>query len=86
MTDVEIGRVNDFFGKISVIGVDLTGELRVGDMIHVQGHTTDISQVVESMQVEHGEVDHAEAGASVGLKVGERCRKGDHVYKVTAQA
>ncbi len=84
MTDFEIGRVNDFFGKISVIGVDLTGDLRVGDTIHVQGHTTDISQVVDSMQVEHGEVDHAEAGASVGLKVSGRCRKGDHVYKVTA--
>lgn len=78
----EIGRVRDYFARIGVVGIDLTGKLRVGDTIHIHGHTTDITEVVESMQIEHENVQEAGPGDSVGIKVVDRCRGGDHVYKV----
>jgi translation elongation factor EF-1alpha len=79
----EIGRVRDYFARIGVAGVDLTGRLKVGDTIHIKGHTTDIQQVVESMQIEHQNVQEAGPGDSVGIKVPERCRSGDGIYRVT---
>ncbi|HJX61745.1 MAG TPA: EF-Tu/IF-2/RF-3 family GTPase [Dehalococcoidia bacterium] len=78
----EIGRVRDYFARIDVAGIDLTGKLKVGDTIHIHGHTTDITQVVDSMQVEHASVQEAGPGDSVGIKVADRCRGGDHVFKV----
>ncbi|OGO45835.1 MAG: translation elongation factor-like protein [Chloroflexi bacterium RBG_16_64_32] len=79
----EIGRVSDYFARIGVAGIDLTGKLRVGDTIHVKGHTTDLELVVESMQVEHDQVEEAGPGDKIGIKVQDRCRGGDHVYRVT---
>lgn len=79
----EIGRVTDYFAKISVAGIDLTGKLRVGDTIRVRGHTTDLELVVESLQIEHEQVEEAGAGDRIGIKVSDRCRNGDHVYRVT---
>ncbi len=78
----EVGRVSDYFARIGVAGIDLTGTLRVGDRIHIKGHTTDLEQVVESIQVEHENVQEAGPGAKIGVKVKDRCRGGDHVYKV----
>jgi putative protease len=79
----EIGRVTDYFAKISVAGIDLTGKLSAGDTIHVRGHTTDLEQVVESMQIDREQVEEAGAGDRIGIKVSDRCRSGDHVYRVT---
>ncbi len=76
----EIGRVTQYFAQIGVAGIDLTGPLRVGDRIHIQGHTTDLEQVVESLQIEHAAVDAAKKGDKIGIKVTDRCRRGDHVY------
>ena len=78
----EIGRVMDYFARIGVAGIDLTGPLRVGDRIHIKGHTTDFEQAVESMQVEHEPVPEAKAGDKIGIRVQERCRGGDRVYRV----
>ena len=78
----EIGRVRDYFAHISVAGIDVSGKLKVGDTIHILGHTTDITQVVDSMQIEREDVQEAGPGDSVGIKVLDRCRGGDHVYKV----
>ena len=78
----EIGRVRDYFAHINVAGIDLSGKLKVGNTIHIHGHTTDITQVVDSMQVEHASVQEAGPGDSVGIKVADRCRAGDHVFKV----
>jgi putative protease len=78
----KIGVVGDYFAKISVIAVKLEGVLKVGDKIHIKGHTTDFIQTVESMQIEHQQVDVAKKGDSVGIKVEQRCRKGDVVYKI----
>ena len=83
MPEEQIGTVVDYFAHIGVAGVDLVGPLRVGDTIHIEGHTTDLEQTVESMQIEHEEVAEAKPGDAIGVKVSERCRKGDTVYKVT---
>ena len=78
----EIGRVDGFFAHPSVAIVELTAPLTIGETVYVKGHTTDFRQVVESMQVDHQPVQEARAGQSVGLKVSERCRKHDVVYKL----
>jgi len=80
----EIGRVMDYFAKISVAGIDLTGKLRVGDTIRIKGHTTDLEQSVDSMQIDRDSVEEAGPGDKIGIKVNDRCRGGDHVYRVTA--
>ena len=83
MPEVEIGRVSDYFARVGVVGIELTGEVQVGDVIHVKGHTTDLSEAVESMQIDGVSVERAGTGDAVGIKVSDRCRSGDHVYKVT---
>jgi translation elongation factor EF-1alpha len=83
MPEEKVGVVNDYFAKVSVAGIDMTGNLKVGDTIHVKGHTTDFEQVVDSIQVEHEQVTEAKAGDAIGIKVTERCRGGDTVFRVT---
>jgi translation elongation factor EF-1alpha len=83
MPEERVGVVNDYFAKIGVAGIDLEGTLRAGDTIHIKGHTTDIEQAVDSMQVEHEQVPEAKKGDAIGIKVKDRCRGGDVVYKVT---
>ena len=81
--EVEIGRVGDYFAHVGVAGIDLTGALKVGDRIVIRGHTTDMKIAVESMQIEHESVQEAKAGDRIGVKVPDRCRDGDHVYRLT---
>jgi selenocysteine-specific translation elongation factor len=83
MPEVEVGKVHDFFARPVVAGIDLTAPLKVGDTIHIKGHTTDMTLVVESMQINNVNVKEAKAKDSVGIKVPERVRGGDTVYKVT---
>ncbi|MBI4298395.1 MAG: translation elongation factor-like protein [Chloroflexi bacterium] len=83
MPEVEVGAVGDFFARPVVAGVDLISTLKVGDTIHIKGHTTDLQMVVESMQLNNVNVKEASAGQSVGIKVTDRVRGGDKVYKVT---
>jgi translation elongation factor EF-1alpha len=78
---VEIGHIAHFFTKISVAVIELTASLAVGDTIVIKGPTTDFEQVVDSMQIEHKNVERAEAGQSIGLKVAQRVRENDLVYK-----
>lgn len=83
MPEVEIGNVSDFFARPVVAGITLTGTLKVGDKIHIKGHTTDIELIVESMQVNNVNVTEGKTGDAIGIKVTDRVRAGDHVYKVT---
>jgi len=83
MAEERVGVVKDYFAHIGVAGIDLEGTLRVGDTIHIKGHTTDLELVVESLQIEHEQVQEAKAGDAIGIKVSDRCRDGDIVYKVT---
>jgi putative protease len=83
MKEIEIGKVADFFQKIGVVAVEITsGEVSVGDTIRFLGHTTDFSQKIESMQIEHDSVQTAKPGDNVGIKVSERVRIHDKVFKV----
>ena len=77
-----IGTVEHYFTKAGVAVVNLEGELSVGDKISIEGMTTNLQQTVESMQVEHEPVDRAKSGDDVGLKVSDRVRPGDQIYKI----
>ena len=83
MPDVEIGMVTDFFAKPIVAGIELSGTLRIGDKIHIKGSTTDMELTVESMQIERVNITEGKPGDLVGIKVLDRVRRGDKVYKVT---
>ncbi|MEE9520654.1 MAG: EF-Tu/IF-2/RF-3 family GTPase [Dehalococcoidales bacterium] len=83
MPEVVIGKVSDFFAKPVVAGIELTGTLKLGDKIHIKGHTTDMELTVDSMQIDNVDVEEAKAGDSVGVKIGDRARRGDTVYLVT---
>ena len=84
MEEIPVGRVEKFFGKISVAAIRITaGELKVGDKIHIKGHTTDFEQTVDSMQVEHADVQKVGPGDEVGIKTKERVHENDIVYRVT---
>ena len=84
MPEIEVGKVSTFFARPVVAGIDLTAPVKVGDKIHIKGHTTDVEVTIESMQIHNVNVQEAEAGDSIGIKVPDRVRSGDHVYKVTA--
>jgi len=82
MDEKKIGEIIKYFGKIGVAAIRLgEGSLKVGDTIHVVGHTTDLTQTIESMQVENASVQEAGPGADVGIKVTGRVREHDTVYK-----
>lgn len=83
MGEVEIGKVTDFFAKPVVAGIELSGALKVGDRIHVKGSTTDMEVAVESMQIDRINITEGKPGDLVGIKVLDRVRPGDKVYKVT---
>jgi len=83
MPEVVIGNVTDFFARPIVAGIELTATVKVGDKIHIKGHTTDMELTVDSMQINNADVQQAKAGDSIGIKVSERVRRGDMVYKVT---
>ena len=78
---VEVGHITHFFSKISVAVVELTAPLTIGDRILVKGPSTDFEQVVESMQIEHKNIQRAEAGQSIGLKTAQQVSERDVVYK-----
>ena len=83
MVEEEVGRVSDFFARPVVAGIDLTAPLKVGDKIHIKGHTTDLELTVESMQIQNVNVNEGKRGDAIGIKVPDRVRRGDTVYKVT---
>jgi translation initiation factor IF-2 len=83
MEDKKVGVVIKFFGNISVAAIRLTDDaLKVGDTIHIKGHTTDLTQTVGSMQIENQSVEEAAPGADIGIKIDDRVRENDVVYKV----
>ena len=83
MKEGKIGIVSNYFSKISVAAVEITdGTVSVGDTIHFLGHTTDFETTVHSMQIEHKFVTEAKKGDAVGVKVPEKVRERDKVYKI----
>lgn len=77
-----VGKVTHYFGKIEVGIIELSKGIKVGDKIHIKGNTTDFEQEVNSMQIEHQNIEKAKKGDVIGLKVKEKVREGDEVYKV----
>jgi putative protease len=85
MEEKKVGEIIKYFGKIGVAAIRLSeGSLKVGDTIHIVGHTTDITQAIDSMQIENKNVQEAGPGADLGIKVSGRAREHDVVYKVVA--
>ena len=80
--EMKVGKVTHYFSKIGVAVIEITeGSIKVGDEIHIKGHTSDFRQKVDSMQIEQDKIEIAEPGQAVGLKVAEPVRANDSVYK-----
>ena len=80
--EIQVGKITHYFPKIGVAVVEITnGSIKIGDELRIKGHSTDFLQKVISMQVEHEEVQIAEPGISIGMKVSEPVRANDLVYK-----
>ena len=77
-----IGKVTHYFGKISVAGIELSDDLKVGDTISIEGATSDFEEKIESMQIDNNTVTEAGAGDLIGIKVKDKARVGDSVYLV----
>ncbi|NLF38452.1 translation elongation factor-like protein [bacterium] len=85
MSEVEIGKVVDYFTHVEVAAIEITdGELNVGDTVHIIGHTTDVMLPVTSMQLEHHGIEHATRGMVIGIRCEDRARIHDKVYRVAA--
>lgn len=85
MNEIEIGAVRHFFDKIGVVVIELTtGDLAIGETIHIKGHTTDVTFKVETLQIEKDKLDKAVKGQSVGTKIPGKAREHDKVFKVIA--
>ena len=79
-----IGKIVHYFNKINVGIIEITdGELKVGDTVHIKGHTSDFNQQIGSMQIEHQIVEKAKKGDGVGVKVDSPVHEHDQVYLVT---
>ena len=84
MPEKKIGNVVKFFAKPSVAAIELTeGDLAVGDKIKIKGHTTDFEDTITSLQIDNKSIDKAISGQMIGIKVKERVREHDIVYKIT---
>lgn len=77
----KIGTVFSYYTSIGVAAIKLEGKLAVGDEIHIKGHTTDFKQELESMQIDGKDIKEAKKGAEVGIKVKDRVRPHDTIYK-----
>ena len=86
MSEQQIGYVSNFYKNISVAAVEITnGSVSVGDTLHFLGKTTNFETAVDSIQIDHNSVTQAKKGDSIGLKVPDRVRKHDKVYKVVSK-
>ena len=86
MEEEKIGVVSNYFSQILVAAVEITsGAVSVGDRLHFLGRTTDFESTIHSLQIEHKAVTAAKKGDSVGIKVPERVREGDKVFKIAAE-
>jgi translation elongation factor EF-Tu-like GTPase len=79
-----VGRITHYFPHVNAGVIELErGELRVGDTVHIRGHTTDFYQRLEHMEVDHRPIELARPGQSVGIQVAQRVREHDQVFRVS---
>lgn len=81
--EVRIGKITHYFNRIGVAVLDLNDDIRVGDRINIVGHTTEFSQPVESLEIDHEKVQSAGPGDDVALKVWDYVRDGDEVFRIS---
>lgn len=79
----EVGVVTHYYSKIGVGIIELSDSLKTGDKIAIKGHSTDLEETLDSMQIDHKDVDEAKKGDVVGIKVSDHVREGDKVYKTS---
>lgn len=77
-----VGKIIHYYTNIGVAILELSEELKVGEKIHIKGHSSDFEQVIDSMQIEHENVESAKAGDSIGLKVADKVKESDEVFKI----
>ena len=82
MNEIEIGVISHYFGKVSVGIIELTDVLKIGDSIRIKGAHDDFTQKIETMQIEHANVNEAKKGDSVGIKVAQPVHVHDKVFKI----
>lgn len=82
MEGQEIGKVFDYFERVGVIAIELTGTLKLGDTIRILGGESDFTEIIDSMQMNGKNIEKAEKGDKIGIRVSERARKGYKVFKV----
>ena len=82
MEKKEVGRISHFFGKIMVAAIKVSDTIKVGDRVSIEGSKTNFEQTIDSMQIEKESIEEAKAGDEIGVKVSEKVREGDTVYKV----
>ncbi len=80
MKEKKVGEISTYFTHVGVAAIKLSGGLKVGDKIHIKGHTTDFEQKVDSMQIEREKVSKAKKGDHIGIKVKEKVRPNDKVF------
>ncbi len=83
MAEARAGTITHYFAKPEVGVIKLEADIKIGDLLHFRGHTTDFEQEITSMQVEHEAVEAADKGTDVAIKIAERVRAGDEVFLVT---
>ena len=83
MAEKEIGTVSSYFSHVDVAAIKLSKPLKVGDKIHLKGHTTDFEVVVKEIQIEREAVEKAKKGDHIGIKVPEKVRPNDKVFLVS---
>ena len=83
MSGTQIGEITHYFDHINVAALMLTEPLRVGDTVHILGHSTDFQQKVTSLQIEHQAVEEAKPGDDVGMRVIQKVHAHDKVFKLT---
>ncbi len=84
MQEKEIGKIIHYYGHINVGIIELSDTLELGNTIHIKGQSSDFTQGIDSMQIEHASVTQAKAGDSVGIKVAQNVHPHDKVFKVIA--
>lgn len=82
MEEKLIGKITHYYGHVNVGIIELSDILKVGDTIHIKGHTSDFTQQIASMQIEHADVTEGKAGDLVGIKVDQKVHEHDSVYQL----
>lgn len=76
----EIGIVSGYFGQVGVAAIKLSGKLKIGERVHIKGHTTDFEEEVDTIQINNKDVSEAKKGEHIGIKVTEKVRPNDKVF------